>query len=296
MFLNKYFSPFSMKKTQLFFSAMLFSIALNAQNTITTDTILQLSTCAGGNVLVPFSVTGTFGVGNVFTAQLSNAFGQFTSPIDIGSIPVNFGFVPAIIPASANFGILYKIRVVASNPATIGTPCPNTLIITQVAQLNQIIVAPNDTICQGDSVTLTALVPGGSYAWSNGETTQSITVGQAGSYSVTVTDLLQCETDTSVTITVLPQPCLLSISENEVLSFTVSPNPTSGKFVLNSGNFTPSKNAIKLYNSLGQIQVFAIHQLSNTTFEIDLTNLADGVYTVKLDDNQQMYTLRLVKQ
>ncbi|HEY6161034.1 MAG TPA: hypothetical protein VI112_07420, partial [Bacteroidia bacterium] len=59
-----------------------------AQLTITCDTVIQTSTCAGGNVIVPFTVTGgTFSFGNVFKAQLSNAFGSFAAPVNIGQLP-----------------------------------------------------------------------------------------------------------------------------------------------------------------------------------------------------------------
>jgi gliding motility-associated-like protein len=43
------------------------------------------------------------------------------------------------------------------------------------------------TICEGSSVTLTA-TGGDSYAWSNGETSEAITVGNAGTYSVVATN------------------------------------------------------------------------------------------------------------
>lgn len=49
-------------------------------------------------------------------------------------------------------------------------------------------------LCSGSSVTLTATA-GTSFLWNTGETTQSITVSQAGSYSCTVTNF--CGTSTS---------------------------------------------------------------------------------------------------
>jgi hypothetical protein len=64
------------------------------------------------------------------------------------------------------------------------------------------------TFCQGGSVTLTANA-GSSYMWSNGATTQSITVTQAGTYSVDVTNAYRCTaTSAPVTVTVntLPSP------------------------------------------------------------------------------------------
>ena len=285
-----------MKKITCLFIGLVLSLSLSAQNTITTDTILQLSTCAGGNVIVPFTTSGNFPVGNVFTAQLSNALGQFTTPINIGTIPFNAGLIFATIPANTNFGFLYKIRVISSNPAVVGSACPNTLIITQVAQLNQITATPNDTICQGESVTLSALIPGATYAWSTGETTQAINVSQTGTYSVTVIDLLQCETDTSINITVLPQPCVMSSKEVETIAFELAPNPTSGKFQISVNNAFNSTTEILVLNSLGQKVIFQQRKLSSSIIEIDLSTVETGVYFVRMTDGDLFTTKKIAKK
>lgn len=65
------------------------------------------------------------------------------------------------------------------------------------------------SICDGDEVTLTAtgLPFGNDYMWSNGETTQSITVSAAGTYTVTVTSISGCSaTSEPVTIDVVAGP------------------------------------------------------------------------------------------
>jgi hypothetical protein len=62
------------------------------------------------------------------------------------------------------------------------------------------------TFCSGGSVTLTAQPSGGSYLWSTGQTTQSITVNSAGSYSVAVTVNTCTVTSAPTTITVNPLP------------------------------------------------------------------------------------------
>jgi hypothetical protein len=60
------------------------------------------------------------------------------------------------------------------------------------------------TICLDETVTLSAPPGYYQYLWSNGETTQSITTAQAGSYSVTVIDEFGCVgTSPAVTVIVL---------------------------------------------------------------------------------------------
>lgn len=79
-----------------------------------------------------------------------------------------------------------------------------TLTITQVPNASITAGGPV-SFCQGASVTLTANA-GTSYSWSNGATTQSITVSTAGSYSVTVTTGSCVSTSPATAVTVNPVP------------------------------------------------------------------------------------------
>ena len=63
------------------------------------------------------------------------------------------------------------------------------------------------TFCEGGSVTLTAPAGFNGYLWSNGATTQSITVTESGSYTVSVSDGNGCTgTSTEVDVTVYAKP------------------------------------------------------------------------------------------
>lgn len=73
----------------------------------------------------------------------------------------------------------------------------------------EIQVNGNPSLCAGDEVVLTAsgLPFGNDFVWSNAETTQSITVTEAGTYSVTVTNFAGCSaTSEPVTIEVVAGP------------------------------------------------------------------------------------------
>ena len=81
-------------------------------------------------------------------------------------------------------------------------------------------ISGNTTICQGSTTTLTASA-GTSYLWSTGDTTQAITVGILGNYSVTVTDANACSQLSSVTnIVVNPLP-VSTISANGPTTFCI---------------------------------------------------------------------------
>jgi len=93
-----------------------------APATITTSAITGSSFCSGASVSVPFTKAGTFALGNVFTAQLSNASGSFASPINIGTLTSTAaGTIAATIPANTSTGTGYRIRVVSSNPSVTGS-------------------------------------------------------------------------------------------------------------------------------------------------------------------------------
>ncbi|MBK9176886.1 MAG: gliding motility-associated C-terminal domain-containing protein [Flavobacteriales bacterium] len=61
-------------------------------------------------------------------------------------------------------------------------------------------LGPDQTLCTGDAITLDATVAGGSYQWSTGEQTPTITVNQGGAYAVTVTNAAGCSAADAVSI------------------------------------------------------------------------------------------------
>lgn len=73
------------------------------------------------------------------------------------------------------------------------------------------------TVCQGDSITLTAeQIPSATgYMWSTGATTRTITVSQSGTYYVTATDSFTCtrrSADINVNVVPLPSPTIIGDS------------------------------------------------------------------------------------
>lgn len=76
-----------------------------------------------------------------------------------------------------------------------------TVLIAPVVNLG------NDTaVCAPSSVTLDAGAGGGSYLWSNGDTSQTTTVTSSGTYSVIVTGSNGCPTNDSIDVAVNAQP------------------------------------------------------------------------------------------
>jgi hypothetical protein len=95
---------------------------------VITDAGLR-NICSGGGVTVGFTATG-FNAGNVFTLQLSDITGSFSTPLDIGTLAASSGGnISGLIPGGTSAGSGYKLRLVSSNPVTTGNASPLTINI-----------------------------------------------------------------------------------------------------------------------------------------------------------------------
>ncbi|HOY05710.1 MAG TPA: HYR domain-containing protein [Saprospiraceae bacterium] len=88
-----------------------------------------------------------------------------------------------------------------------------TIVITQPAELEAIVSAQTNVLCNGTATGSATILPAGgtapyTYNWSNGPTTQTASGLTAGTYFVTITDAMLCKVTRTVTIT---QPTLLTI-------------------------------------------------------------------------------------
>ncbi|WP_138480537.1 Ig-like domain-containing protein [Dyadobacter bucti] len=99
--------------------ATIFGIVSSLAQTITTGLVTPTTVCAGSDISVAFTTTGTFASGTVFTVQLSNAAGTFGSPATLGTgtaTPIN-----VTIPSATAAGAAYKVRVISVTPAVTGS-------------------------------------------------------------------------------------------------------------------------------------------------------------------------------
>ena len=78
--------------------------------------------CANTPFNIPFTITGTYTSGNIFTAQLSDINGSFTNPISIGVLTATTaGTIAANIPNGTTLSDNYQIRVISSTPSITNT-------------------------------------------------------------------------------------------------------------------------------------------------------------------------------
>ena len=153
--------------------------------------------CAGGTLTLPYTVNVNFRAGNVFTAQLSNASGSFAAPVNIGTlVSSTSGTITCNIPVGMPAGTGYRIRILGSAP--LYTSPDNFKNITLVASLPAVTITSNSPVCVGNTLTLSGTAtwaiatyvwtgPGGFIAPGSSTTRPSMTLGDAGVYSLTTT-------------------------------------------------------------------------------------------------------------
>ncbi|KAA0127602.1 T9SS type B sorting domain-containing protein [Chryseobacterium sp. SN22] len=108
--------------------------------------------------------------------------------------------------------------------------------------------------CKGKTVTLDAGSGYASYLWSNGATSQTITVSAPGNYSVTVTNSFGCQTTDNIQVsyTVLPEIVSVNVSNN---SATVILSAT-GNFEYSLDNFTWQDSNTFINLKIGEYMVY----------------------------------------
>lgn len=120
--------------------------------------------------------------------------------------------------------------------------------IVHVNPLPTIVLSGNDSVCKGNSTILSA-TGGGSYLWSNGYTTSSITVspGSNTTYTLSVSNGT-CMSDTTFTVVVNPLPTvnITIVKDTACVNWTtdaLTGNPSGGTFSgagVTGTNFNPN--------------------------------------------------------
>ncbi len=182
-------------------------------NSITTGAIAGSPFCGCDSVMVPFTSTGSYTLGNVYTAQLSDTADNFANPIVIGTLTdtTNVDTIHCMIPCGSSSGTSYIIRVIASTPSTTGTVSIDTISIDSVVvPVVTISTASTNLLCIDTAVVFTAASLNGgllpTYQWhKNGANvgansssyTSAGSLMSGDSISVTLTSSSSCASPTT---------------------------------------------------------------------------------------------------
>jgi len=78
--------------------------------------------------------------------------------------------------------------------------------------------------------------------------------------------------------------------KNEPVELTVYPNPTSGKFILQSNSDSKEINSIEIHNSQGQ----KVYSSDGNQTSFDLSNNISGCYFISVMENSELTHLKLI--
>ena len=129
-----------------------------------------------------------------------------------------------------------------------------------------------------------------SFLWNTGENTQTIeiNVDLMNNYCVTVTDEFGCEDEACITIYDVEE---LPQSYNSV---SLYPNPNNGKFTLDIDSRNYSDLKYEIINSNGKVIMSENRNgIIYLKEDIDISSFAKGLYFVRINNGQDMTTLKL---
>lgn len=158
--------------------------------------------------------------------------------------------------------------------------CSNTdSILVQFNGLPIVDLGTDTTICQGDSILLSAGNGFVFYEWNTGSTESEIYVDSSGLYIVELSNEHFCFNLDSVFVSV--EVCVNIKEEILAQNIKLYPNPTSGSVTIESANFALQIKKVFVFSNSGQ-QIHFENIASESKFEIDLHGLSKGVYIVQM--------------
>jgi gliding motility-associated-like protein len=190
--------------------------------------------CVGDSAFLFGSVASSFG------HQWSGGAGTFVNRDSLAAV---------YVPAPGELGAVNLFLSAVSS-------CDTVFDTLTVFVINGVVVnlGPDLNICTGGNAVLDAGFPGSQFAWSTGDTTQSLVVTAGGAYSVTVTNACGSDADTVVVIEsagpIVDAGVDLSscITNTVVLNATVSSGTVSWT-TSGGGLFSAPTNSLTDYNA-----------------------------------------------
>ncbi|HBX53305.1 MAG TPA: hypothetical protein DEH02_19775 [Bacteroidales bacterium] len=155
------------------------------------------------------------------------------------------------------------------------------VVINTIPVIN---LGADTTICPSGSLVLDAGNAGASYLWTGGSTSQTLAVNGSAldvgiySYSVTVTNGT-CQGTDAIVITV--DPCL-DITETNKISIDIYPNPNQGMISIAGAK----GQTIELLDIIGKVVM--VEKINNSMHQMNLTQLSDGTYFVRIKESKQV--------
>jgi hypothetical protein len=153
------------------------------------------------------------------------------------------------------------------------------------AAITAIVPNPTPNITSTSSLAPVTLDAGAGYidyVWNTNETTQTISVAVAGTFTCTVTDASGCKGEGSRKAKIWPTG-IENVSEDNAFEFY--PNPASDAIqVLVSEKFELKTSVIQILNMEGRV-IFESDQIRSKVVSLPVDRIANGQYLIRIKDN-----------
>ncbi len=226
---------------------------------------------------------GTGGLPGGFTLTNVPYSGTFNADLN-GILSSN-----SLPPLAGTWVVKSVTYILASNPS--GTVC-NTSADSLIVSFSPT-APPTVVVMDNGNGSATATAAGGtspySFLWSNGQTTATATALPTGDYSVVVTDANGCTGMASVSV-VSGVANIATLDE-----LTISPNPTSGQFLVKIELNSVENVVINILDVTGREVDKKTGTTSAGSFLFDLSGNPAGVYFMKISVAGEFLTRKIVR-
>ncbi len=183
----------------------------------------------------------------------------------------------------------YEVTVVDS----LNCSATDSVTVSEPAAVN-VTLGPDSTICEGSSITLDPGAGFTSYIWSTGDSSQTISVNNSGTYGVTVVNSDNCNATDDVVITV--DVCGGVDELTSTFEVEMYPNPTNGMVNLSISAPDNGKGQVSVYSIDGKLvyKTNLAYVAGFTTSMMDLSGIATGVYHVEFNSGSASSIQQLI--
>ncbi|MEX1190050.1 MAG: fibronectin type III domain-containing protein [Bacteroidia bacterium] len=261
--------------------------ATSAQVSIEATNTNNSTYCQSDELIVSYSISGSYEASNIFTVQISDSNGDFNNSTSLGTfLEVESDLFEVLIPANLS-GTAFKVRIISSNPEFIGG-ASNTFEINEVPEL----IGSLDALAcsQSDSYELAEILPaGGNYSGNtvSGSTFFPNQVG-AGLYTIvyTYTDANSCTSSISGEISV--EECTSIMSTNQKPLLLQTQNSLQITFDMEQANH------VQIFNLQGK----CVSEMSFNTHHvlIPTNELSAGLYILTWENIKSKGSMKWIKQ
>ncbi len=222
--------------------------------------------------------SGTICAGQIFTL---NPSGALTYTYSSGSSTVSPAFTTS-----------YTVDGTDVNGCQSQASAVSNITVNNLPTVN--IASNASLICVGQQATLTAN-GANTYLWNTASTNTTIVISPTvnTTYTVTGTDINNCQNIATVTQNVSLCTANGALNGNEAQQFFIYPNPSKNIFNIEC-DCAGDKNSIEIYNSLGQL-IFEQKAIS-PSFKVDLSEYSAGLYSLKIKAGNETVVKRIIKE